>query len=318
LISFSFFQLSCFPFILRVRHRKTNWKLSDCARLHDFRNPTYGCLTWGNIVDPWYPWVCGFQGDGAKIKGWMFRMHRVQYCTAFVWFIFPITSANFCWRPAIFQQISDFHFITSIKSIHSYLDLGSPFGFEEANFHRIKGRGTLNISHNIKQLMIVRDWLKMSLHPLNCVQFSFWIFFLILAVLEFELRALHLQVLYHLSHVPVLFVLVILEIGSYFLSRPAWTADDLFCTFWCSWNESCSPPSAAFCHWDAILQTPHHLTLLHTHPTPFPGIGDPPDSAFHITWMKVMCTQPLVETGSGKPLSWAGLIPLLSWSQSPK
>jgi hypothetical protein len=60
--------------------------------------------------------------------------------------------------------------------------------------------------------------------------------FIYLAVLGFELRALHLlyhfaQVLYHLSQAFSPFVLAILEIGSHFLPRQAWTTILLFLHF---------------------------------------------------------------------------------------
>jgi hypothetical protein len=42
-------------------------------------------------------------------------------------FSFPITQLNFCWRQVAFQQISNFHFIASIKHIHVYLSFGAPF-----------------------------------------------------------------------------------------------------------------------------------------------------------------------------------------------
>jgi hypothetical protein len=50
--------------------------------------------------------------------------------------------------------------------------------------------------------------------------------YLFLVVLGFELRAR--QVLYHLNISPDLFALVILEIGSCSLPRPAWTIIFLF------------------------------------------------------------------------------------------
>jgi hypothetical protein len=67
---------------------------------------------------------------------------------------------------------------------------------------------------------------------------------------------------------PALFALVVLEIGSYFLSRPAWTAILLFYSFLCSWDDVCTI-TPSFFYWDRVSRTfffildwPRTMTLL--------------------------------------------------------
>jgi hypothetical protein len=78
-----------------------------------------------------------------------------------------------------------------------------------------------------------------------------------------------------LSMPQVLFALVILEIGSCFLPRPAWTMFLLFYAFCSSWNDRHAPPHLAFFPIEmGISQTflsglawnhnPPNLSLLHS------------------------------------------------------
>jgi hypothetical protein len=82
-----------------------------------------------------------------------------------------------------------------------------------------------------------------SLPPLN----SHWTFFF-LAVLEFELKASCLLGGHSTTRTtpPVLFALVISEIGSRFSPRQAWTVIFLFYASCCSWDDSCMLPHPGF------------------------------------------------------------------------
>jgi hypothetical protein len=64
---------------------------------------------------------------------------QIQVCTADAWFIFFHHA---------FQQIADFHFMTSVEHTNFYLALGATFAFGEADFHKIKDREPLSRSHN--------------------------------------------------------------------------------------------------------------------------------------------------------------------------
>jgi hypothetical protein len=73
------------------------------------------------------------------------------------------------------------------------------------------------------------------------------------AVLWFEFRASHLQGRHSTTWATLLphFALVILEIGSHFLPRLAWTTILLFHTIHHHWYDRYIPSHAAFLHWDA-------------------------------------------------------------------
>jgi hypothetical protein len=78
---------------------------------------------------------------------------------------------------------------------------------------------------------------------------NFFLFFLpLLLFLLFELRALLLvgKHSYHLSHASSPFALLILEIGSCFLSVLVWTMIRLFRASHSSWDDRCEPPCLAF------------------------------------------------------------------------
>jgi hypothetical protein len=80
--------------------------------------------------------------------------------------------------------------------------------------------------------------------------------FLVFAVLGFELGVSHLLDRYSTAWIkpPVLFTLVILEIRSHFLLRPAWTLIILFYASCRPWDDRLTPPHPTLFHWDGVLQ----------------------------------------------------------------
>jgi hypothetical protein len=127
--------------------------------------------------------------------------------------------------------------------------------------------------------------------------FSFWV------ILGFDLMASCLLGRHSITWAfPVALVaLVILEIGSFFLSKPAWTYI-LFYTSHHHWDDRCMPPSSAF--------------FFGSFYPGWPGTTIPPISASHVGWDD-RCV-PLHPAIGWLFFAWAGLKLWSSWSQPPK
>jgi hypothetical protein len=90
---------------------------------------------------------------------------------------------------------------------------------------------------------------------LSFLSLTLFLFFL-LAVLSIEFRTSCLLDRHSTAWdtPPFLFALVILETGSHFLPRPAWTMILPFYTYDCHWNDRLMPPCLAFfSDWDGGL-----------------------------------------------------------------
>jgi hypothetical protein len=104
------------------------------------------CVVCVCTADPWDPQANYPEEKAVEEKSCVLRISRAQCFRCLTHF--PHNSTQLHLKPCCLLQTSHFPFITSIKHIYFYLDLGAPFAFWVPNFHTVQGRESLSTTHN--------------------------------------------------------------------------------------------------------------------------------------------------------------------------